>query len=191
MGAVAVYDLSREAGWAVWKDGMPDPRYGVLKLPPPMSNGSVGPALALLFEHISWVNRTYGPLEMLGFEAFIAPTGGRKDKETSFVTSPKTIKCLVGFVGVAELAAHLLDIEAVSIHNMSWRRTWLGKQKRGTKRDDWKALSVQKAMRVGWAPLGDNDADALGQLHHLLITNGFKVPWQSRVDQADFKLGFS
>jgi hypothetical protein len=188
MGAVAVYDLSRSAGWAVWSDGLEKPRHGILKLPPPRTNGSVGPALKLLFEHISWIDRNYGPLEHIGYEAFIAATGGKKDEDTTFVTSPKTQKTLIGFVGVAELAAEILEIESHSIHNMSWRRAWVGSQPRGTKRERWKQLSVQKAIRCGWAPLGDDDADAIGQLHHLLAKLGIKPQWQRDIDMADVRL---
>jgi hypothetical protein len=188
MGAVAVYDLSRSAGWAIWSPELERPRSGILRLPPPRSNGSVGPALKLLFEHIGWVDRTFGPLEHLGYEAFIAATGGDKDAKTSFVTSPKTQKTLIGFVGVAELAAEILGIESHSIHNMSWRRLWLGSQKRGTKREQWKALSVQKASRLGWDVRGDDEADALGQLHFLCGKLEIKVQWQPLIDQVDARL---
>jgi hypothetical protein len=186
---VAVYDLSRSAGWAVWFPGCSAPRHGILQLPPPRTNGSVGPALKLLFEHISWIDRNHGRLEHIGYEAFIAATGGRKDAATSFVTSPKTQKTLIGFIGVAELAAEILAIESHSIHNMSWRRPWVGAQPRGTQRDKWKALSVAKAMRCGWAPQGDDDADALGQLHFLLGRLGIKPDYQHVIDQADARLG--
>lgn len=188
MGTVAVYDLSRSAGWAVWSPELERPRSGILKLPPPRSNGSVGPALKLLFEHISWVDRRFGRLEHLGYEAFIAATGGRKDEKTTFVTSPKTQKTLIGFIGVAELAAEILGIESHSIHNASWRRLWLGPQKRGTVREEWKALSVQKASRLGWDVRGDDEADALGQLHWLLGDLGIKVQWQHAIDQVDARL---
>ncbi|MES2903246.1 MAG: hypothetical protein V4696_03590 [Pseudomonadota bacterium] len=186
--AVVCYDLSRSAGWAVWAPKLHAPRFGILQLPPPLSNGSVGPALALLFEHISWVDRNYGPLAHLGHEMFLAPTGGKKDAKTSFITSPKTVKALVGFSGVAELAAHLLDIESHQIHNMSWRRSWVGAQPRGTGRDEWKRLSVAKAMRCGWAPQGDDDADALGQLHFLLAKLKIVPQWQKAIDMADVRL---
>lgn len=189
MGAVAVYDLSRNAGWAVWNPDLARPRSGILKLPPPRTNGSVGPALKLLFEHISWLQRNFGPLQLLGYEAFIAPTGGKHDEKTSFVTSPKTLKTLIGFVGVAELAAEILEIDSIAIHNMSWRKAWLGSQPRGTKRDQWKALSVQKASRLGWDPRGDDEADAIGQLHYLLTVKlGIKPLWQHAVDQVDARL---
>lgn len=198
MGAVAVYDLSRSAGWAVWTPELARPRSGILKLPPPRTNGSIGPALKLLFEHIGWVDRTFGRLDHLGYEAFIAATGGRKDDRTTFVTSPKTQKTLIGFVGVAELAAEILNegayedaraVESHSIHNMSWRRLWLGKQPRGTKRERWKELSVQKASRLGWDPRGDDEADAIGQLHYLLTAKlGIKPKWQHAVDQVDARL---
>jgi hypothetical protein len=195
MGSVAVYDLSRNAGWAVWTPKLDRPRSGILRLPPPRTNGSVGPALKLLFEHIGWIDRNYGPIAHLGSETFISATGGRKDDQTSFVTSPKTQKLLIGMAGVAELAAEILkeggraDCEPHSIHNMSWRRFWLGKQPRGTKREQWKALSVQKATRLGWDPKGDDEADGIGQLHYLLSKLRIIPQWQSEVDRVDGLLG--
>lgn len=182
--AVAVYDLSRSAGWAVYTPSLAKPKHGVLKLPPPRTNGSVGPALNLLWEHIAWVDRNFG-IRHLGYEAFLTPTGGKKDEKTSFVTSPKTVKNLVGFVGVAELCAEVLGIgeEGIhAIHNMSWRRFWLGSQPRGTQREEWKRLAVAKANKLGWAPYGDDDADAIGQLHYLL--NKLKIVPQWRTDPA-------
>ena len=200
MGAVAVYDLSRNAGWAVYSPELSKPRHGILRLPPPRSNGSIGPALKLLLDHISWIDRNFGRLDHLGYEAFIAATGGRKDDATSFVTSPKTQKTLIGFVGVAELAAEILhqaavedhggSVDAHPIHNMSWRRLWLGSQPRGTKRERWKQLSVMKAQKCGWAPEGDDDVDAIGQLHYLLGRLEIKVPWQDAIDQADGRMKF-
>jgi hypothetical protein len=179
--AVAVYDLSRSAGWAVYAPGLSKPRYGILKLPPPRTNGSVGPALKLLWEHIAWVDRNFG-LAHLGYEAFLAPTGGKSDDKTSFVTSPKTTKTLVGFVGVAELCAEMLGLgeEGIhAIHNMSWRSFWLGSQPRGTKREVWKMLAVKKMVALDWAPYGDDDSDAVGQLHFLLHKLGIIPPWKT------------
>lgn len=191
MGAVAVYDLSRSAGWAVWTPTLERPRSGILRLPPPRTNGSIGPALQLLFDHIAWLDRRFDGhrLEHIGYEAFLAATGGTKDAQTTFVTSPKTQKTLIGFMGVAELAAEILEIEPHSIHNASWRRFWLGSQPRGTKRERWKELAVQKASRLGWDPKGDDEADAIGQLHWLLTCKlGIKPQWQAQIDQVDARL---
>lgn len=179
--AVAVYDLSRSAGWAVYAPSLAKPRHGILKLPPPRMNGSIGPALMLLWEHIAWVDRNFG-LAHLGYEAFLSATGGRKDDKTTFVTSPKTTKTLVGFVGIAELCAEMLGIGEDGIHpihNMAWRAHWLGSQKRGTKREQWKALSVAKMVALDWAPYGDDDSDAVGQLHFLLHKLGITPPWKT------------
>lgn len=176
--AVAVYDLSGTAGWACYAPGRSKPMHGILKLPPTKTNGSVGPAMKLLFEHIAWMDRNFG-LAHLGYEAFLSATGGKKDAGTTFVTSPKTTKKLVGCVGVAELCAEILDIECYPIHNMSWRSKWLGSQPRGTKREAWKALAVAKATALGWDPHGDDDADALGQLHFLLAKLGIIPPWRT------------
>lgn len=181
-GAVAVYDLSRSAGWAVYAPGLSKPRYGILKLPPPRTNGSIGPALKLLWDHIAWIDRNFGGLEHLGYEAFLSATGGKKDDDKAFITSPKTQKTLIGFVDVAELCAEILGIGEDGIHpinNSSWRSFWLGSQKRGTKREEWKALAVKKMRHLGWEPYGDDDSDAVGQLHFLLHKLGIIPPWKT------------
>jgi len=36
-------------------------------------------------------------------------------------------------------------------------------------------------VALGWAPHGDDDADALGQLHYLLAKMGIIVPWKTRL----------
>lgn len=175
---VLVYDLSTSAGWALYAPGRPAPRHGVLKLPKPNSEGFNGAMFKLLFDHISWADRNFG-LAQLGFESFMAPTGGRKDDDTPFVTNPKTLKVQIGLVAIVELCAAILEIPCTSIHNASWRRQWLGSQPRGTKRERWKQLAVDKATRCGWAPKGDDDADAIGQLHFLLTKLGIRPDWEA------------
>jgi hypothetical protein len=180
--AVAVYDLSRSAGWAVYSPTLAKPRHGILKLPGARTNGSVGPALKLLWEHIAWIDRNFGGILHLGYEAFLVPTGGKKDDDKNFTTSPRTTKNLVGFAGVAELCAEILEIGDEGIHsinNASWRSFWLGSQPRGTKRETWKALAVAKMVALGWAPYGDDDSDAVGQLHFLLHELGIIPPWKT------------
>jgi hypothetical protein len=165
--AVLQYDLSGNSGWAVYSPELDEPVFGVLRLPPTSETGSVGPAYRLLCEHIEWANQRW-PLRAIGYEDFLVPTGGKKDAETPFVTSPKTIKKLLGLIAIVELCAAQLEIPVHPLHNASWRKYWLGSQKRGTKREDWKELSVGKARGLGWPVKGDDDADALGQLHFLL-----------------------
>ena len=174
--AVAVYDLSGRAGWAVYAPDMDQPEHGVLRMPPATVEGSAGPAFKLLFDHVAWINRRW-PLATIGYEQFIAPTGGKKDEDKDFVTSPKTTLQQVGKVAIVQCCATMLRIESHAINNASWRRYWLGSQKRGTKREEWKDMSVAKAAALGWSPKSDDDADALGQLHFLLNKLGIKPDW--------------
>lgn len=187
--AVAVYDPSSRAGWAVYSPDLDEPRFGVLRLPPSTTEGSAGPAFKLFFDHICWINRQW-PLMALGYEGVILPTGGRKDDDTTFVTSPNTIKRQVGLETILVLCAQLLAIPDHSIHNASWRRYWLGSQRRGTKRETWKALSVGKARGLGWDVKGDDDADALGQLHFLLNKLEIKPNWGRNPSQDLIQLGY-
>lgn len=177
-GAVAVYDLSRSCGWAVYAPGRGRPRHGVMVLPPTRSDGSNGPAFKLLFEHIAWIDRKFGGLAHIGYEAFIAPPTSDANKEKSkFRTTPTTLKRLAGLIGVLEMCAEMLEAQSHSIHNMSWRSYWLGSQKRGTTRDRWKELAVARAKLLGWEPHGDDDADAIGQLHWLLDRLSIEPVW--------------
>lgn len=179
--AVVQYDLSRSAGWAVYAPGRAAPRHGVLKLPPTTSAGDNGPALKLLFDHIAWVDRNFG-LAAIGYEAFLAPTGGKSDKGKGFVTSPKTLKRLAGYMAVVEMSAAIMEIPIHEINQASWTGFWLGSLPRGTDRAARKRMAVEKARNLGWAPHGDDDADALGQLHYLLeVKLAITVPWKTRL----------
>jgi len=175
--AVLQYDLSGRAGYAIWAPGLAKPYHGILNLPPSRTNGSNGPALKLLFEHVTWADRNFG-LAHIGFELFIAATGSRElDAKTTFVTSPKTQRKQIGLIAAIDLCAEILEIDATPVHNMSWRTLWLGSQPRGTKRDRWKVLAVNKARSMGWDPKGDDDADAIGQLHWLLAKLDIRPDW--------------
>ncbi len=187
--AVAVYDPSSRAGWAVYSPELDEPRFDVLRLPPGTVEGSNGPAFKLFFDHICWINSQW-PLRAIGYEGVILPTGGKKDNDTTFTTSPQTIKRQVGFETILVMCAQILAIDAHSIHNASWRRYWLGSQKRGTKREDWKALSIAKARGLGWDVKGDDDADALGQLHFLLNKLEIRVPWGRNPSKELIQLGY-
>jgi len=182
-GAVAVYDLSGTSGWAVYSPDDDEPISGTLRLPPTRTDGSMGPTFQLLFNHIAWINRRW-PLMALGYEAYLAPTGGHRDKgkggdeeQKSFVTSQATLKKLIGTIAILEMCAEMLDIPAYSINNASWRRFWIGKMPRGTKREEWKRRSVLKARVLGIDVKGDDEADALGQLHHLLRELEIRSDW--------------
>lgn len=177
VGAVVAYDLSGQAGYAIYHPDFHEPRYGHVRLPQTTANGSVGPACKLLFEHITWVANNFGPIVGMGYEQFIAATGGRKDDETSFVTSPAAQKKLIGLIATFEMAAAMLGVEAVSIHNASWRKYWLGSKPRGTDRKEWKRLSVLKANGLGWPVKNDDEADALGQLHFLMRKLEIPIRW--------------
>lgn len=187
--AVAVYDLSTQAGYAIYHPDLDEPVFGTCRLPATTETGSVGPAMHLLFDHICWIHETYA-LAAIGAENFLAPTGGQKDEKTKFTTSPRTIKRLVGMQTTLEMCASMIGIEAHSIHNASWRKYWLGSQKRGTQREEWKRLSVEKANGFGWAVKNDDEADALGQLHFLLNKLSISPRWGRNPSKELIQLGY-
>lgn len=187
--AVACYDLSGRAGYAVYHPDLDEPVYGTLTLPPTTTTGSCGPAGHLLFDHIAWVDRQW-PLAKIGYEAFLAPTGSKKkDEDKGFTTSQATLKKLIGTIVVLETCASILGIPDRSINNSSWRRYWLGSQKRGTDRDEWKKLSVAKAKGLGWSVKNDDEADALGQLHFMLAEMNIKTRYGRNPSRELIDLG--
>jgi len=165
--AYATYDLSGTSGFALYHPDLDAPIHRRVKLPPTREDGGVGPAFKLMFDHISWANANW-PLAAIGYEQFLAPSGGKKDDQRDFTTNPRTLKKQIGLIAIVELCAEILEIPVHSINNASWRRFWLGSQPRGTQRDRWKELSVLKARGLGWNVKGDDEADAIGQLHFLL-----------------------
>jgi len=186
--AVACYDLSGSAGWAVYHPDLDEPRFGTLSLPPTTTYGSCGPAGHLLYDHIAWIDRQW-PLCRIGYEAFLAPTGGKKDDDKGFTTSQATLKKLIGTIVVLETCASILEIETKSINNSSWRRYWLGPKKQGTKREEWKALSIAKSKGLGWDVKTDDEADALGQLHFLLAQMQIKTRYGRNPSRELIELG--
>jgi len=181
---VVAYDLAGRVGYAVYHPDLDEPRFGHVDLLPTTTSGSIGPACAMLFDHLAWVNEMW-PLRAIGYEGFLAPTGTDKDKEKGFKTNPATLKKLIGTIATVEMVAAMLSdyegkthgriVDLHTINNASWRKYWLGSQKRGTPRARWKELSIKKANGLGWEVPGDDAADALGQLHFLLHKLGIKT----------------
>jgi len=174
---VIAYDIGTNLGFSAYSPKLKRPYTGVIRLPSARTDGSMGPTWDLIWEHVAWADRNFGGLGAIGYENFLVPTGGRKDDATSFTTSPKTIKTMVGSVATIEHAAQVLGFEATPIHNQSWRRYWLGKRKFGVKREMWKALSIVKAQSVGVMTDNDDESDSLGQLHWLLNKLEIIPPW--------------
>lgn len=185
--AVACYDLSGRTGFALYSPDEDAPIHRLVRLPTTTSEGSVGPAFELLFNHIAWANKHW-PLMAIGYEQFLAPTGGKRDEDTPFVTSPATLLKQIGLIAVVQMAASMLEIPVLSIHNASWRKFWLGSQPRGTQRDRWKELAVLKARGLGWNVKGDDEADALGQLHFLLNKLGIQPGYARTLTQEMIRI---
>lgn len=175
-GAVVAYDLSGRAGYSIYHPDMDQPKWGTVRLAKTTESGSVGPACKTLFDHICWVH-DHWPIAAIGYEQFISATGGKKDDDTPFVTSPAAQKKLLGLIATLEHAAAILKLDPVPIHNASWRRYWLGSKPRGTQRDEWKRLSLLKARGLGWQVKNDDEADAIGQMHFLMRKLEIPIRW--------------
>lgn len=178
--AIVTFDIGQNMGFAIHhsRTDVANPYSGVFALPKPKTNGSNGPSNNLLFKQINWINKNFGGIEHIGYENFLVPTGGNKDDDKGFITSPKTIKTNLSSVAIIEFAAEILGVECTPINNRSWKSFWLGKARRGTISALWKALSVAKAKAVGidLDQDSDDEADAVGQLMFLLNKLEIELP---------------
>lgn len=94
-------------------------------------------------------------------------------------TNIDTLRVLAG------LAAHVLSFAeakrfrtCMSVNVSSWRRDFLGPQKRGTKRQTLKALTMERCRQLGFNPRYDDEADSIGLLDYCLSTRRIVPPWR-------------
>jgi hypothetical protein len=106
-------------------------------------------------------------------------------------TNIDTLRVLAGVCAhVHSFAAAMRLPVPVEINVSSWRRGFIGPQKRGTKSKTLKDLTMERCRQLGFAPKYDDQADAIGILtyaldHHEHVT----PPWLSseRLGLGDMK----
>ena len=82
---------------------------------------------------------------------------------------------LIGHVKSFHFAYRLRTL--LGIHRGSWQRTFIGSQKRGTKRQTLLDLIEQRAAQLNFSIRKDDEAAAIGLLTHGLLTRGITPPW--------------
>ncbi len=82
--------------------------------------------------------------------------------------------------GLAAHAASFAEAKGVRFHMVNqsvWRRHFIGRMKRGTKRATLKDYAKERARQLGFTPRNDDEADAIGLLTYACEREGIQPPW--------------
>lgn len=164
-------DLSkRSTGWAYWNASSDLPSYGTWELGSAFTPN--GATYCKLHQQMSDLHRLC-KFEHLFFEEPINPA------KLQGHTNIETLRVLSGLAAHAESFGEAMGMRTINAVNLSsWRATFIGKQKRGTKRATLKDLSIERCHQLGWKPKNDDEADALGLLDYACTFRGIIPPWR-------------
>lgn len=172
--AILSLDLSKHStGWAIWARGSDRPRFGHWQLGSEFT--SDGQTYAKLHQNLS---------DLYSVQRFDALYYERPLNQSDLQghTNIDTLRVLTGLAAHAESFAYAMGLSlCMSIHQASWRKSFIGSQKRGTKRVTLKSLTMDRCRDLGLSPTRDDEADALGILAHGCSLNGIRPPWLSPI----------
>jgi hypothetical protein len=168
---ILALDLSkRSTGWAVWTGASERPQYGHWQLGSEFT--SDGQTYAKLHQNLS-------ELRMLArFDALYYEQPLNQAALTGH-TNVDTLRVLTGLAAHAESFGYALGLRIVkSVNIASWRKDFIGSQKRGTKRQTLKDVTIERCRQLGFNPRRDDEADAIGILDYACSLNGIIPPWR-------------
>ena len=173
MGILAL-DISKSScGWAVLPEGAGRPLYGHWQLGSEFT--SDGRACMKLHQMLTDLHKVV-PFNHLYFEQ--ALTMAQKDGASSAHSD-----VLIKLIGHAESFADAYALRTcLGIHMASWRRHFIGKMARGTKRKELKEYAMERCRQLGFRPRNDDESDALGLLDYACDLRGFTPAW--RINEA-------
>lgn len=165
-------DLSkRSTGWAAWPAGSDAPIYGHWVLGSQFT--SDGRVFACLHRNLAELRQVV-PFDFMAIEDPLHPA------QLTGHTNIDTLRLLTGLAAHAESFADAVGLRGFRRINVaSWRRDFIGSQKRGTKRATLKALTIERCRQLGFAPMRDDEADALGLLDYLCSLRDVVPPWRA------------
>jgi hypothetical protein len=169
---ILTLDLSkRSTGWAIWAAGSDKARLGHWQLGSEFT--SDGRTYCKLHQCLAELHQIT-PFEHLYFEEPLRP------EMLQGHTNIDTLRVLTGLAAHAcsfGEAYRLATIKAVNIS--SWRKDFIGRQKRGTKTATLKALVTERCRQLGHSPRKDDEADAFGILDYACTMRGIVPPWRA------------
>jgi hypothetical protein len=165
-------DLSKSrTGWALWRPGMTRAIVG---------HWVLGSEIATPGQTFLKLQRCLADLHQVeGFERIYL----EKPLNPAILSGHTNIDTLRILSGIAAhvhsfaCARRLPQPREVDIN--SWRRDFIGPQKRGTKRATLKSLTMERCRQLGFEPRYDDEADAIGLLDYALELNRIVPPWRA------------
>lgn len=168
---IIALDLSkRSTGFAVWTGGSERPRFGHWQLGSEWT--SDGQTYAKLHQNLSDL-RMIARFDALYYEEPLNPAVLQGH------TNIDTLRVLTGLAAHAESFGYAVGLRIVkSVNISSWRGSFIGRQKRGTKRQTLKDLTIERCRQLGLNPTTEDAADAIGLLDYAIELNGIVPPWR-------------
>lgn len=94
------------------------------------------------------------------------------------VDSVRKLLALLGVVAHVESWCRSRGVRCLLVDQADWRRTFLPDMRKGAGRADWKAAAITRAKQLGFNPLSDDEAEAVGILDHLAHLEGLQPQWR-------------
>jgi hypothetical protein len=172
MSSLLALDLSKTStGYAIWTPGSDRPVSGTWKLGSDMT--TAGMVFINLHRQMSELY-SVSPFDNVLYEEplNLGPHSGFTNKDTIFL--------LVGLAAHVDSFCEAKRLRKYRcINNSSWRRTFLGKMKRGTKTKQLKDYAFERCHQLGFRPANADEADALGILDHMCELERIIPPWRA------------
>lgn len=112
------------------------------------------------------------PIDQLIFETPLTPAS------VSGHTNIDTLQTLAGLAAHAESFAAAVKAVARPVNVASWRRHFIGPMPRSTKSPDLKAMTMKRCRELGFSPVSNDEADAIGILDYAVSLEGIIPPWR-------------
>jgi hypothetical protein len=166
-------DISkRRTGWSLWARGDTTARFGHFVLGSEYSND--GQTYAKLHERLMELHQV-ARIERIYMEKAIHPSS------LTGHTNIDTLRVLAGLNAHVHSFCTAMSLpQPVEVNITSWRRDFIGPQKRGTKSATLKSLVMERCRQLGFAPRYDDEADSLGLLDYALdFHEHVTPPWRA------------
>ncbi|MXP24833.1 hypothetical protein GRI39_02070 [Altererythrobacter indicus] len=166
-------DLSkRRSGWAIYRKGDERLRSGTWVLGSEYTTD--GQTYLKLHQHLMDMHQLC-PIEHVYLEKPIHPVN------LTGHTNIDTLRILSGIAAHVHSFGAAMGFRSVTEINVSsWRRDFIGPQKRGTKKVTLKALTMERCRQLGFNPRYDDEADAIGILDFALdFHEHITPPWRA------------
>lgn len=170
---ICALDLSKSStGFACWGPGDTVVASGTWQLGSEWT--SRGRVYAKLHENLMALHRL-GRIEALFFEEAINAFPG------AVQTNAESVRLSHGLIAHAESFGEAVGCRIIrGVGQATWRREFIGKMPRGTKKVDLKAFAVERAKQLGFRPDRHDEAEAIGILDYACVSLDLVPYWRAQ-----------